>query len=158
MAERHSPATPRRALYLDDLTVGDRFTSGEHALDAAQIVAFAAQFDPQPFHTDPDAAEVTFFRGLAASGWHTAALTMKLLVESGLPLADGVIGSGGELQWPQPTRPDDVLHVEAEILEIVPSRSKPGRAMVQARCETKNQRGEVLQRFTSKLVVVGQTA
>ncbi len=154
MAETHSPAAPRRSLYLDDLSVGDRFTSGEHALDAAQIVAFAAQFDPQTFHTDPDAAEGTFFRGLAASGWHTAALTMKLLVESGLPLADGVIGSGGELQWPQPTRPDDVLHVEAEILEIVPSRSKPGRAMVQARCETKNQRGEVLQRFTPKLVVV----
>lgn len=158
MAETHSPAAPRRSLYLDDLSVGDRFTSGEHALDAAQIVAFAAQFDPQPFHTDPDAAEATFFRGLAASGWHTAALTMKLLVESGLPLADGVIGSGGELQWPQPTRPDDVLHVEAEILEIVPSRSKPGRAMVQARCETKNQRGEVLQRFTPKLVVVARGA
>jgi acyl dehydratase len=156
MAETHSPAAPRHALYLDDLAVGDRFTSGEHPLDAAQIVAFAAQFDPQPFHTDPDAAEGTFFRGLAASGWHTAALTMKLLVESGLPLADGVIGSGGELQWPQPTRPDDVLHVEAEILEIVPSRSKPGRAMVQARCETKNQRGEVLQRFTPKLVVVAR--
>jgi acyl dehydratase len=156
MAETHSPAAPRRSLYLDDLSVGDRFTSGEHAIDAAQIVAFAAQFDPQPFHTDPDAAEGTFFRGLAASGWHTAALTMKLLVESGLPLAEGVIGSGGELQWPQPTRPDDVLHVEAEILEIVPSRSKPGRAMVQARCETKNQRGEVLQRFTPKLVVVGR--
>lgn len=158
MAQTHSPAAPRRALYLDDLAVGDRFISAEHALDAAQIVAFAAQFDPQPFHTDPDAAESTFFRGLAASGWHTAALTMKLLVESGLPLADGVIGSGGELQWPQPTRPDDVLHVEAEILEIVPSRSKPGRAMVQARCETKNQRGEVLQRFTPKLVVVARAA
>jgi acyl dehydratase len=158
MAEMHSPAAPRRSLYLDDLSVGDRFTSGEHALDAAQIVAFAAQFDPQPFHTDPDAAEATFFRGLAASGWHTAAITMKLLVESGLPLVDGVVGSGGELQWPQPTRPDDVLHVEAEILEIVPSRSKPGRAMVQARCETKNQRGEVLQRFTPKLVVVARAA
>lgn len=156
MATTHSPAAPRGALYLDDLSVGDRFTSGEHALDPAQIVAFAAQFDPQPFHTDPDAAEGTFFRGLAASGWHTAALTMKLLVESGLPLADGVIGAGGELQWPQPTRPDDVLHVESEVLEIVPSRSKPGRAMVQMRCETKNQRGEVLQRFTPKLVVVAR--
>ena len=157
MATAHSPAAPCGALYLEDLSVGDRFTSGEHALDAAQIVAFAAQFDPQPFHTDPDAAEGTFFRGLAASGWHTAALTMKLLVESGLPLADGVIGSGGELQWPQPTRPDDVLHVESEVLEISPSRSKPGRAMVQMRCETKNQRDEVLQRFTPRLVVVGRS-
>lgn len=158
MATTHSPAAPRGALYLDDLSVGDRFISGEHPLDAAQIVAFAAQFDPQPFHTDPDAAEATFFRGLAASGWHTAALTMKLLVDSGIPLADGIIGSGGELQWPQPTRPDDVLRVESEVLEIVPSRSKPGRAMVQMRCETKNQRGEVLQRFTPKLVVVARPA
>lgn len=158
MATTHSPAAPRGALYLDDLSVGDRFISGEHPLDAAQIVAFAAQFDPQPFHTDPDAAEATFFRGLAASGWHTAALTMKLLVDSGIPLADGIIGSGGELQWPQPTRPDDVLRVESEVLEIVPSRSKPGRAMVQMRCETKNQRGEVLQRFTPKLVVVARAA
>jgi acyl dehydratase len=158
MATQHSPAAPRAALFLDDLSVGDRFTSGEHALDAAQIVAFAARFDPQPFHTDPEAARGTFFRGLAASGWHTAALTMKLLVESGIPLADGIIGSGGELQWPQPTRPDDVLHVESEVIDIVPSRSKPGRAMVQMRCETKNQRGEVLQRFTPNLVVVARTA
>ena len=158
MATTHSPDAPRGALYLDDLSVGDRFISGEHPLDAAQIVAFAAQFDPQPFHTDPDAAEATFFRGLAASGWHTAALTMKLLVDSGIPLADGIIGSGGELQWPQPTRPDDVLRVESEVLEIVPSRSKPGRAMVQMLCETKNQRGEVLQRFTPKLVVVARPA
>lgn len=158
MAIHHSPDAPRASLRLDDLSVGDRFTSGEHALDAAQIVAFAAQFDPQPFHTDPEAARGTFFRGLAASGWHTAALTMKLLVESGIPLADGIIGSGGELQWPQPTRPDDVLHVESEVIDIVPSRSKPGRAMVQMRCETKNQRGEVLQRFTPKLVVVARSA
>ncbi|MBB1601839.1 dehydratase [Variovorax sp. UMC13] len=145
-----------KKLYLDDLRVGDRFTTGEHALDAAQIIAFARQFDPQPFHTDPEAAQSTFFGGLAASGWHTAALTMKLLVESGLPLADGVIGSGGEIQWPQPTRPGDVLHVEGEVMEIIPSRSKPGRAMVLMRCETRNQRGEVLQRFGPKLVVASR--
>lgn len=145
-----------KKLYLDDLRVGDRFTSGEHALDAAQIIAFARQFDPQPFHTDPEAAQSTFFGGLAASGWHTAALTMKLLVESGLPLADGVIGSGGEIQWPQPTRPGDVLHVEGEVMEIIPSRSKPGRAMVLMRCETRNHRGEVLQRFGPKLVVASR--
>jgi acyl dehydratase len=140
-------------LYLEDLHVGDRFTSGEHALDAAQIIAFAREFDPQPFHTDPEKAEHTFFRGLAASGWHTAALTMKLLVESGIPLADGIIGSGGEVAWPQPTRPDDVLHVESEVMEIIPSRSKPERGMVVMRCETRNQRGEVLQRFSPKMVV-----
>ncbi|MFV0674600.1 MaoC family dehydratase [Variovorax sp. tm] len=145
-------------LYLEDLKVGDRFRSAEHPLDAAQIKAFAQQFDPQPFHTDEEAAKSTFFGGLAASGWHTAALTMKLLVESGIPLADGIIGSGGELQWPKPTRPGDVLHVESEIVDIVPSRSKPGRAMVQMRCQTLNQHGDVLQHFTPKLVVHARPA
>lgn len=145
-------------LYLEDLKVGDRFKSAEHTLDAAQIKAFAQQFDPQPFHTDEEAAKSTFFGGLAASGWHTAALTMKLLVESGIPLADGIIGSGGELQWPRPTRPGDVLHVESEIIDIVPSRSKPGRAMVAMRCQTLNQHGDVLQHFTPKLVVQARPA
>jgi acyl dehydratase len=143
----------QRALYLEDLSVGDRFQSGEHALDVAQIKAFALQFDPQPFHTDEEAAKSTFFGGLAASGWHTAAITMKLLVESGIPLAEGIIGSGGELQWPKPTRPGDVLHVVSEVIEIVPSRSKPGRAMVTMRCRTLNQHGEVVQNFAPKLVV-----
>ena len=152
------PTGAQRALYLDDLSVGARFKSGEHALDAAQIKAFAREFDPQPFHTDEEAAERSFFGGLAASGWHTAALTMKLLVASGIPLADGIIGSGGELQWPQPTRPDDVLHVVSEVIEIVPSRSKPGRAMVTMRCQTRNQRGELLQSFTPRLVVHARPA
>jgi acyl dehydratase len=142
-----------RKLYLEDLSVGDRFRSGDHALDAAQIKAFASQFDPQPFHTDEEAAKATFFGGLAASGWHTAALTMKLLVESGVPLAEGIIGSGGQLQWPKPTRPGDVLHVVSEVAEIVPSRSKPGRAMVMMHCQTFNQHGDVLQDFRPKLVV-----
>ncbi|MDP9933375.1 acyl dehydratase [Variovorax paradoxus] len=148
----------KRALYLEDLSIGDRFQSGEHLLDAAQIKAFALQFDPQPFHTDEEAAKNTFFGSLAASGWHTAALTMKLLVESGIPLAEGVIGSGGELQWPKPTRPGDVLHVVSEVLDITPSRSKPGRAMVTMRCRTLNQRGEVLQYFTPKLLVHARPA
>ena len=147
-----------RALYLEDLSVGDRFQSGEHALDVKQIKAFALQFDPQPFHIDEKAAKTTFFGGLAASGWHTAALTMKLMVESGIPLAEGIIGSGGELQWPKPTRPGDVLHVLSEVLDITPSRSKPGRAMVTMRCRTLNQRGEVLQYFTPKLVVHARPA
>lgn len=140
-------------LYLEDLSPGDRFTSGEHALDAAQIVEFAKRFDPQPFHLDEQAAKGTFFQGLAASGWHTASITMRLLVQSGLPLADGVIGSGGEIQWPRPTRPGDVLHVESEVVEVTPSRSRPERGMVVVRSETRNQHGEVLQRLTTKLVV-----
>ena len=138
-------------LYLEDLSPGDRFTSAEHALDAEQIVEFAQRFDLQPFHLDEEAAKSTFFQGLAASGWHTASITMRLLTQSGLPLADGVIGSGGEIQWPRPTRPGDVLHVESEVLEVTPSR--PERGMVVVRSETRNQHGEVLQRLTTKLVV-----
>ena len=143
-----------RKLYLEDLTVGDRFQSDGHELDAEQIKAFAVLFDPQPFHTDEEAAKGTFFGGLAASGWHTASITMRLLVQSGIPLADGIIGSGGQIHWPQPTRPGDVLRVESEVMEITPSRSRPDRGMVQMRCETRNQRGEVLQHFLPKLVVM----
>ena len=145
-------------LYLDDLYVGQKFVSGDYALDEAQIIAYAKQFDPQVFHLDPEAAKHTFFQGLAASGWHTASISMRLVTES-IPLADGVIGGGmEELAWPQPTRPDDVLHVESEIVEIIPSQSKPNRAMVRVLCHTKNQRGEVLQRFRPKMVVFKKPA
>jgi acyl dehydratase len=153
MAESDPTARFQRTLYLENLSPGDRFVSAEHALDAAQIIDFAQRFDPQPFHLDAEAAKNTFFQGLAASGWHTAAITMRLLVESGIPLADGIIGSGGELQWPKPTRPGDVLHVVSEVVEVIPSRSRPERGMVQMRCETVNQHGEVVQRFSPKLVV-----
>ena len=89
-------SSPSDRLYLDDLHVGQRFTSATHTIDEGQIKAFAFQFDPQPFHTDEKAAEHTFFNGLAASGWHTAAITMRLNVESGPPLAGGIIGAGGQ--------------------------------------------------------------
>jgi acyl dehydratase len=125
--------------------VGQRFSSRSHTLDEAQIKAFAAQFDPQPFHLDGQAAKATLFGGLAASGWHTAAITMKLLVESGLPLCGGIIGSGGEISWPKPTRPGDTLHVVSEIEEVTPSRSRPDRGMIRVRSETRNQHGEVVQ-------------
>jgi acyl dehydratase len=145
-------------LYLEELSVGQRFTSGTHAVDAAQIKAFAAQFDPQPFHLDDDAAKGTLFAGLAASGWHTAAITMRLLVGSGLPIAGGIIGSGGEVAWPKPTRPGDILHVVSEIEEVTPSRSRPNRGMVKVRSETRNQRDEVVQVLISKLVVPRRVA
>ena len=140
-------------IYLDDLAVGDRFTSGEHAMDEDQIKAFAAQFDPQPFHLDDAAARATLFGGLAASGWHTAAVTMRLQVTSGLPIAGGIIGAGGELSWPRPTRATDVLHVVSEVVQIQPSRSKPDRGMVTVRSETLNQHGDVLQVSTVRIVV-----
>ena len=139
--------------FLEDLSVGQRFSSGSHTIDEAQIKAFAAQFDPQPFHLDGEAAKATLFGRLAASGWHTAAITMKLLVESGLPLRGGIIGSGGEINWPKPTRPGDTLTVVSEIEEITPSRSRPDRGMIRVRSETRNQHGETVQILIAKLVV-----
>ncbi|MBB1492519.1 MULTISPECIES: MaoC family dehydratase [unclassified Paracoccus (in: a-proteobacteria)] len=138
-------------LSLDDLQVGQEFLSAEHPLDAEQIVAYARQFDPQPFHLDEDAAKNSFFQGLAASGWHTMSITMKLLVQS-LPFADGVIGAGGDIAWPRPTRPGDILRVKSTIREIRPSRSRPDRGMVQVSSLTLNQRDEVLQELTSNLL------
>jgi acyl dehydratase len=139
-------------LYLEDLQVGRRFTSRTHAVDERQIIAFAREFDPQAFHLDAETAKGTFFRGLAASGWHTAAISMRLNVES-LPIQGGLLGLGGELAWPNPTRPGDVLHVESEVVEVVPSHSHPNRGIVMVRIETLNQRGEVVQKFTVKLFV-----
>jgi len=139
--------------FLEDLRVGQRFSSGSHTIDEAQIKAFAAQFDPQPFHLDGEAAKATLFGRLAASGWHTAAITMKLLVESGLPLRGGIIGSGGEVSWPRPTRPGDTLTVVSEIEEITPSHSRPDRGMIRVRSETRNQHGEIVQVLIAKLVV-----
>jgi acyl dehydratase len=140
-------------LYLEDLEVGQRFTSASHRLDAAEIKAFAREFDPQPFHLSEEEAKASLFATLVASGWHTAALTMRLLVQGGLPIAGGVIGAGGELSWPMPTRPGDTLTVISEILEINPSRSRPERGSVRVRCETRNQHGEVVQLFTPRIIV-----
>ena len=140
-------------LYLDDLHVGQRFKSGSYLMEAARIKEFAAEFDPQPFHLDQVAAEASVFRGLAASGWHTAAAAMRLLVTGGLPFANGVIGLAGEIAWPRPTRPGDTLRVESEILEILPSRSKPNQAIVKVRSTTLNQHGESVHSFNSKCLV-----
>jgi len=140
-------------LYLEDFTVGQRFTSATHRIDADQIKAFASRFDPQPFHTDDVAAQTSFFKGLAASGWHTAAITMSLLVKSDMPIAGGLIGAGGEISWPRPTRPGDVLQVESEILAVTQSRSRPERGTITVKSETRNQNGEALQVLTSKMLV-----
>jgi acyl dehydratase len=140
-------------LYLDDLHVGQRFSSGTHLVDAAQIKAYANQFDPQPFHLDEEAAKATLFAGLAASGWHTAAITMRLMVDGGLPLAGGIIGAGGQLAWPKPTQPGDTLRVESEVMEITPSRSRSDRGTVVVRSQTRNQRDEVVQELTARLIV-----
>jgi acyl dehydratase len=140
------------ALYLEDLHVGQRFTSGEYEMTEGAIKTFAAEFDPQAFHLEEAAAQASVFRGLAASGWHTAAVGMKLLVTGGLPFAAGVIGLGGEIAWPTPTRPGDTLRVESEILEIKPSRSKPNQGIVTVRSIMRNQDGDERQVFTAKIL------
>lgn len=140
-------------LYLEDIAVGRRFSTGSHVLNEAQIMSFAEQFDPQPFHLDPEAAEGTFFGGLVASGWHTAAITMRLLVTSGIPLAGGIIGAGGSIKWPNPTRAGDILSVHGEVTEVRSSRSRPNLGMVTISAETRNQSGDVLQMLTATLIV-----
>lgn len=145
-------------LYLEDFAVGQRFVTGEHLMTVEEIKAFAAGFDPQPFHLDEEAAKDSFFGGLAASGWHTAAVSMRLMVEGGARTAGGQIGAGVELAWPQATRPGDVLRVEIEVLEILPSKSRPDRGLVVMRNETKNQRDEVVQRAVVKALAFRRPA
>jgi acyl dehydratase len=141
-------------MYLDDFRPGQKYGSGTLRVEAADIKAFAAQFDPQPFHLDEAAASRGFFQGLAASGWHTAALTMKLLVGGEMRIAGGVIGAGiEEFRWPRPVRPGDELRVESEILEVRPSKSRPTQGLMKVRTTTLNQRGEAVQEFVGTLVV-----
>jgi acyl dehydratase len=144
---------PAERLYLDDLYVGRQFTSGTHRMEEARIKEFASEFDPQPFHLDEAAAETSVFKGLAASGWHTAAVAMQLLVTGGPLFANGIVGLGGEIAWPRPTRPGDILHVESEIVEITPSRSKPNQGIVTIRSTMLNQNGEAVYLLTAKLLV-----
>jgi len=141
------------AYFLDDFVVGQTFESRTHQLDEEQIKAFAREFDPQPFHLDDSAARNTVLGGLAASGWHTAAITMKLIVGIRPIFGSGVIGLGAEIAWPRPVRPDDVLRVIVKIAEITPSKSRPDRGIVTMYCETINQRGEVVQTLKPKLVM-----
>jgi acyl dehydratase/ribonuclease HI len=145
-------AAPAKVLYLDDLRVGQKFTSGTYRMELDRVKSFAAEFDPQPFHLDEEAARKSVFNGLAASGWHTAAATMRLIVAA-LPLASGSVGLGGEIAWPRPTRPGDTLRLEVEILAVAPSRSKPDRGIVTARCTTFNQKDEPVQVLTTKILV-----
>ena len=141
----------KQLLYFDDLTVGDSFMSEACHITADKIKTFAKEYDPQVFHLDEEAAEDTFFKGLAASGWHTAAVTMRLITKS-IPFSAGIIGAGGDIKWPHPTRPGDVLHVKSTIKEIKPSRSKPNQAIVVIEAETINHQQEVCQILTANLL------
>ena len=140
--------------FLEDFAVGQKFGSGRLRVDTAQIKAFAAEFDPQPFHLDEEAARRSLFQGLAASGWHTAALTMRLLVASELKPAGGIVGAGfDEFRWPRPVRPGDELHLEAEVLDVRPSKSRPEQGLIKVRTTTLNQNGEPVQISVGNLIV-----
>jgi acyl dehydratase len=140
--------------YLEDFAPGQTYGSGRIRVDEDRIRSFAAEFDPQPFHTDEEAAKKSVFQGLAASGWHTAALTMRLLVESELEPAGGIVGAGfDEFRWPLPVRPGDELHLEIEVLEVRASKSRPNQGMIKVRTTTLNQKGEAVQIAVGNLVV-----
>jgi acyl dehydratase len=143
-----------KKLYLEDFAVGQVYASGPRRVGRDDILKFAAEFDPQPYHLDDEAARKTAFKGLAASGWHTAAITMRMLVDGEFKPADGILGVGfDELSWPRPVRPDDELHAKSEILEVRPSKSRPDRGMIKVRTTTYNQNNELVQTFTGNLLV-----
>jgi acyl dehydratase len=141
--------------YLEDFAVGQVFVSGRrHRVDTEQIKSFAAEFDPQPYHLDEAAARKSVFQGLAASGWHTAAMTMRLMVDGEFKPAGGIIGVGfDELSWPRPVRPGDELHTKSEVLDVRPSKSRPDRGLIRVRTTTLNQNDEAVQVFTGNLIV-----
>ena len=140
--------------YLEDYAVGQIYRSGRHRVDKAQIIAFAQEFDPQFYHLDEDAAKNSPFKGLAASGWHTAAMTMRLMVDGEFKPAGGILGVGfDQLSWPRAVRPGDELRVTSEILEVRPSKSRPDRGMIRVRNTTFNQNDEPVQIFTGNLLV-----
>jgi acyl dehydratase len=140
--------------YLEDYAVGQIYLTGRHRIDKEQIVAYARQFDPQFYHLDEVAALQSPFKGLAASGWHTASITMRLMVDGAFKPAGGILGVGfDQLSWPRPVRPGDELHVKSEVLEVRPSKSRPDRGMIRVQNTTLNQNDEVVQMFTGNLLV-----
>jgi acyl dehydratase len=140
--------------YLEDFAVGQVFKTGRKRVDKNEIFAFAREFDPQPYHLDEKAAQQSVFGGLAASGWHTAAMTMRLMVDGEFKPAGGILGVGfDELSWPRAVRPGDELYVQSEVLEVRPSKSRPDRGMIRVRNTTLNQNDEVVQVFTGNLLV-----
>lgn len=154
LSKTDPPSASLAPLYLEDFAAGQVFRSGSLTVTAEDIKAYAAQFDPQPFHLDESAAKASLFGGLAASGWHTASLTMRLLVDGGAPIAGGIIGAGtDELRWPRPVRPGDRLRVESEVLEVAPSRSRPEQGRMRLRSTTLNQNDQPVMVFIANLIV-----
>jgi acyl dehydratase len=145
--------------YIEDFQPGQKFGTGRLRVEPERIKSFAAEFDPQPFHLDEGSARATFFKGLVASGWHTAAMTMRLLVQGELKPAGGIIGAGfDEMRWPRPVQPGDDLHVESEVLEVRPSKSRPEQGLIKVRMTTLNQNNEPVQVFVGNLLVLRRPA
>jgi acyl dehydratase len=144
-------------LWLEDVEVGSKFRTAEYKVTREDVIEFARKYDPQPFHMSESTAEGTFFNGLAASGWHTAAITMRLLVTSGIPIATGIIGASVDLAWPSPTRPGDILRVELTVTEVRSSKSNPSRGFVTTVYDTLNQHGSARQHTTAKLLVFAKS-
>jgi acyl dehydratase len=143
----------------EDLKTGDRFGTAEHTVTAEEIVEFAQRYDPQPFHTDAEAAKGTLFGQLVASGWHTAAVSMRLMVRGEMGLHGGVIGQGVEgLRWPRPVLPGDRLRVVMEVVEVAPEPSRTGRGKIKLLCRTLNQHGKAVQEMTANLLVERRSA
>lgn len=137
--------------YLDDFTVGQTLTFPPRPVSAEEIIAFARDYDPQPFHLDPEAAKQSLFGGLCASGWHTASMMMRLLVDHMIGRYASM-GSPGvdSLRWVRPVFPGDVLHLSGEVLDVKPSQSKPDRGVITSRYEMRNQKGEVVLTMQAK--------
>ncbi|HEY1721644.1 MAG TPA: MaoC family dehydratase [Magnetospirillaceae bacterium] len=146
-------------MYLDDFVAGTQYQAGPITVDKDELIAFAKRYDPQPFHTDPEAAKTTLFGGLAASGWMTGSLTMRMLIESGNIPTGGLIAREVEkIEWPRPTRAGDTLRAMSEVIETIPSKTKPDRGMLRMRTTTTNQNGEIVQIMTALLVVPRRVA
>lgn len=144
-------------LYLEDIKVGDKWTSRTETISLEEIKEFAASYDPQPYHMDETRAKETFFGQLVASGWQTAGITMRLMVES-IPMASGLIGASAQIKWPKPTYPNDTLHIEAEVIEIKKSKSKPDRGIVTVEIKTFNQDNEVVQLFICNMLTLSRSS
>ena len=140
--------------YFEDLEIGAETYFGSYDVTREEVLEFAHKYDPQPFHISDEEAAKTHFGQIAASGWHTAALSMRLLVESGFRPAGGIIGTRAEeLRWPKAVRPGDELEVEAEVVEVRASASRPGHGYVKCRAITRNQHGEPVQVLVMHLLV-----
>ena len=140
--------------YFEDYAVGQTFGSLRMRVDAERVRSFASEFDPQPFHLDAAAAARTVFRGLVASGWHTAAMSMRLFVDGDLKPEGGIVGMGfDEFRWPRPVRPGDELRLKSEVLEVRPSSSRPQLGLIKVRTTTLNQNDEPVQIMVGNLLV-----